>query len=209
MVNTEKRFVFIPSQKRELEPAPHPGSLHRSKSTTQPTDNNTQRGRPQVARIHTDVRAGLEGMVTGHRRTPSPYAYQSAALTEALAAGPRSKNQLLSPMHAQEARRPTSIHPGTHPAEHDSSDSDHKSKPKKRPEQYQSRDARQSFSPSDRSEPERTTYSKMTVRDSSPENKSSRRVHRYRSPAPPPGGFVGYSYTGQDDMTPPQTPKLL
>ncbi|KIX08383.1 uncharacterized protein Z518_03039 [Rhinocladiella mackenziei CBS 650.93] len=208
VVNTEKRFVYIASKASEPEPISRSEKLQRSKSTTQLADLDVPRGRPQVTKIHTDLGGGLEGMVTGHRRSPSPYALKPPTPMDGLSASPHPKDKLLSPMHAHETRRPASVHRKTHHTEHDSSDSDHKSKQRRRPERSRSRPGRQSFSHSDRSETEKTDRSRTSKRGESPDSKFSRRAHRHRSPAPPPGGFVGYSYTGQDHITPPQTPKL-
>ncbi|OAG43166.1 hypothetical protein AYO21_02452 [Fonsecaea monophora] len=185
-VNNEKRFVLVPSQSLEPEAERHlrPEPLHRPKSTTQLSDQAVPRGRPHVTRIHTDVGPGLEGMRTGHRRAPSPYAHTPVALMGNLSAEPQRKNTLLSPMHAHEPRRSASVHPRSGGFDRDSSDSDH------------------------RSESDKVKSPKSSTRNESPNGRFSRRAHRYRSPAPPPGGFTGYTYTGQDHITPPQTPKL-
>ncbi|KIW81874.1 hypothetical protein Z517_04900 [Fonsecaea pedrosoi CBS 271.37] len=209
-VNNEKRFVLVPSQSLEPEAETHlrPEPLHRPKSTTQLSDQAVPRGRPHVTRIHTDVGPGLEGMRTGHRRAPSPYAHTPVALMGNLSAEPQRKNTLLSPMHAHEPRRSASVHPRSGGFDRDSSDSDGKSKTTRRTERSRSRAARESFSHSDRSESDKVKSPKSSTRNESPNGRFSRRAHRYRSPAPPPGGFTGYTYTGQDHITPPQTPKL-
>ncbi|OAL40473.1 hypothetical protein AYO20_00209 [Fonsecaea nubica] len=185
-VNNEKRFVLVPSQSLEPEAETHlrPEPLHRPKSTTQLSDQAVPRGRPHVTRIHTDIGPGLEGMRTGHRRAPSPYAHTPVALMGNLSAEPQRKNTLLSPMHAHEPRRSASVHPRSGGFDRDSSDSDH------------------------RSESDKVKSPKSSTRNESPNGRFSRRAHRYRSPAPPPGGFTGYTYTGQEHITPPQTPKL-
>ncbi len=206
--NTETRFVLVPSQTTESEsdnPRSHEG-LRRSRSTAQLPQQDNSRGRPQVTRIHTDLGGDLEGMRTGHRRAPSPYAQTPAGLTDALPRE-RRKDTLLSPMHAYETRRPASVHPATRVADRDSSDSDHKRHSSKRPERSRSRVARQSFSHSDRSETEKIKRSRSTKRKESPDRKFPQRAHRHQSPAPRPGGFTGYTYTGQDHITPPATPK--
>ena len=208
-VNPETRFVLVPSQASESESETTRPSdmLHRSKSTAQLPELDVPRGRPHVTRIHTDVGAGLDGMRTGHRRVPSPYVHTPAGLMETLSPESRNKVDLLSPMHAQEPRRTASAHPGTRTVHRDSSDSDQKDKSSRRPERSRSRVVRQSFSHSDRSECEKIKPQKPSRRDESPDSKFTRRAHRYRSPAPPRGGFTGYTYTGQEHITPPQTPK--
>ncbi|KAJ9602614.1 hypothetical protein H2200_012807 [Cladophialophora chaetospira] len=206
--NDEKRFVLLASQMSESEPETSRSSegLHRSKSTNQLRQQD-DRGRPQVTRIHTDLGAGLNGMRTGHRRAPSPYAHTTTGPVDALSPETRYKENLLSPMHAHEPRRSNSVHPGSRTADRDSSDSDHKAKPSRRPERSRSRAARQSFSHSDRSEPEIAKRSRSTKRKDNNDEKFAARAHRYRSPAPRPGGFTGYTYTGQNNITPPATPK--
>lgn len=208
--NQEKRFVYIPSQTSDSEtelPLP-PEHLQRSKSATQLSENDIPRGRPQVTRIHTDLgTGGLESMISGRRRAPSPYAHKSSGLFESLSTKPSSKDNLLSPLHAHEPRRPLSAHPGTRFGDRESSDSDHKSRQKIREGRSRSRAARESFSHSERSESDTIRASKSSARDKSPESKFSRRAHRYRSPAPSQVAYAGYTYTAQDHITPPQTPK--
>lgn len=208
VTNTETRFVYIPSAQSDDEPVQPTDALHRSKSTTQLPDQDVPRRRPPVTRLKTDLGAGLERFTTGHLRAPSPYAHKSSGLTETFSAGPFPKDNLLSSMHAHEVRRPMSAHPGIPFPERETSDSDQKSKSKRRSERSRSRAARQSFSQSDWSESDKIKRSKSVRRDESPESKFSSRARRYRSPAPSRGGFVGYTYTGQDHITPPQTPKL-
>lgn len=210
-LNTETRFVLVSSQSTSetdsdsLRPPEH---LHRSKSTTQLPGHGEQRGRPHVTRIHTDVGSGHEGTRKDPRRGASPYLQTPAGLVDTLSAEPRYKDNLLSPKHAHDTRRPVSAHPGQRRTERESSDSDQNAKSHRRPERSRSRAARQSFSHSDRSEAEKIKSSKASKRDESPDSKFARRAHRYRSPAPQPGGFTGYTYTGQAHITPPQTPKL-
>ncbi|KIW34384.1 uncharacterized protein PV07_01162 [Cladophialophora immunda] len=210
IVNTETRFVLVPSQPLESEPEKflQTEPLQRSRSTTQLPEHAGPRGRPQVTRIHTDLGPGLEGMRTGHRRAPSPYAHTPAGLGATLSSEAQRNSTLLTPMHAHEPRRSVSVHPRTGGLDRDSSDSDRKSKTRRRTERSRSRAARESFSHSDRSESEKVKSSKPSARNESPDGKFSRRAHRYRSPAPSQGGFTGYTYTGQDHITPPQTPKL-
>jgi hypothetical protein len=211
--NHERRFVFIPSTK--ADPAPDPetrrrtDALHRSKSTTQLRPEDASRGRPQVTRIKTDLGAGLEGMLTGQRRAPSPYAHAHTAsiLAEPFVSSPRPKDKdtLLSPMSAHQPRRPASVHPGNRTTAHDSSDSDHKPQVR-RHERSRSRAARLSMSHSDRSDMEKPRRAKSTRRQS-PDSRPSRDYRRHRSRGPAEGGYGTYSYTGQDHITPPQTPK--
>lgn len=212
--NNERRFVFIPSAKAdpkpkpELEPSRRPDIVHRSKSTTQLKPDDTARGRPQVTRIQTDLGAGLEGMVTGQRRAPSPYAHarSSTLLAETLVHSPRPNDNLLSPMSAHQSRRPASVHPKTRPTAHDSSDSDHKPGVR-RNDRSRSRAARPSISQSDRSDVERPRREKSRRRRQSPDSRPSRDYPRHRSRGPAEGGYGTYSYTSQDHITPPQTPK--
>jgi len=212
--NNERRFVFIPSSRNDTAPESDVTArrrsiaLHRSKSTTQLKPEDASRGRPQVSRIQTDVGAGLEGMVTGQRRAPSPYAHArtSSTLAEPLVQSPRPRDNLLSPMSAQQPRRPVSVHPRTRPTTHDSSDSDQNPRPR-RYERSRSRAARASISYSDRSDVEKPRRSKSTRRPLSPESRPSRDYRRQRSRGPAEGGYGTYSYTGQDHITPPQTPK--
>ncbi|OAL29989.1 hypothetical protein AYO22_01895 [Fonsecaea multimorphosa] len=187
-VNTEKRFVIVPSQpsESEAETCLQTEPLQRSKSTTQLPEQAVPRDRPHVTRIHTDLGPGLEGIRTGHRRAASPYAHTPAGLADTLAPDTKRKRGF----------------------DRESSDSDRKSKTRRRTERSRSRAARESFSHSDRSESEKVKPSKLGSRNGSPEGTFSRRAHRYRSPAPSQGGFTGYTYTGQDHITPPQTPKL-
>ncbi|ETI20734.1 hypothetical protein G647_07076 [Cladophialophora carrionii CBS 160.54] len=209
VANTEKRFVLVPSQTTESEPEtlrPANG-LHRSKSTTQLPQPDVARGRPHVTRIHTDLGAGLDEMRTGQRRAPSPYSHTPTASWDALSPDANRKDNLLSPMHAHEARRAASVHPGPRVANPDISESDQKATSRRRPDRSRSRAARQSFSHSDRSDSEKVKRSRSTKRDESPDSRFSRRAHRYQSPAPRPGAFSGYTYTGQDHITPPATPK--
>ena len=208
-VNKETRFVLVPSQTEETESATLETSepLHRSKSTTQLHQEDAARGRPHVSRIQTDLGAGLGGMLTGHRRAPSSYAHTPAGLIDSLSPETRRENDLLSPTYASEARRPVSAHPGTRRTDHDSSDSDHKTNSRRRQARSRSRTARQSFSRSDRSEPEKINRSRSTKRDEDSNEVFSTRAHRYRSPGPRSGGFSGYTYAGQDRITPPATPR--
>ncbi|KAK5059802.1 hypothetical protein LTR84_009685 [Exophiala bonariae] len=211
--NHERRFVFIPSAKDDPKPKAEPETtrrpdiVHRSKSTTQLKPDDT-RGRPQVNRIQTDLGAGLEGMVTGQRRAPSPYAHarSSTLLAEPMVQSPRPNDTLLSPMSAHQPRRPASVHPGARPAVHDSSDSDHKPRVR-RSERSRSRAARPSISHSDRSDVEKPRREKSRRRRQSPDSRSSRDYPRHRSRGPAEGGYGTYSYTSQDHITPPQTPK--
>ncbi|KIW63645.1 hypothetical protein PV04_08631 [Phialophora macrospora] len=207
--NTEKRFVLVPSQptESETETLQPSNPLHRSKSTNHLSQPDGPRGRPHVTRIHTDLGGGLDEMRTGQRRAPSPYSHTPAGSWDALSPDARRKDTLLSPMHAHEARRPASVHPGMRAADRDIGESDHKTTSRRRPERSRSRAARQSFSHSDRSDSEKIKRSRSTKRDESPDSRFSRRAHRYQSPAPRPGGFSGYTYTGQDHITPPATPK--
>lgn len=210
--NNERRFVFLPSVNGDPDPDPQPNRrppdiLHRSKSTTQLKPEDNSRGRPQVTRIQTDMGAGLESMVTGQRRAPSPYAHarSSPMLAESFVQSPRPQDNLLSPMAAHQPRRPVSVHPRTRPAAHDSSDSDHKPRVR-RHERSCSRAARPSISHSDRSDIEKPRRAKSTRRRS-PDSRPSRDYPRHRSRGPAEGGYGTYSYTGQDHITPPQTPK--
>jgi hypothetical protein len=207
-VNMEKRFVLVHSDLAESQSqsaVPHE-PLQRSKSTTQLRSPDESRGRPQVSRIHTDLGADLDALRTGQRRAPSPYTHTPQTSFDAHTSEPRRKETLLSPLDAHDGRRPTSRRPETRVPERDSSDSDQKRRERRRPERSRSRAARQSFSHSDRSESEKIKRSKSTRRDDS-DDKFAARAHRYRSPAPRPGAFRGYTYTGQDHITPPATPK--
>lgn len=138
-LNHDKRFVFLPSRKSDIdETSPHDG-LHRSKSTARiPPFQEVPRGRPQVTRLQTDLGAGLDTMISGHRRTPSPYAYKPGALVDSSTARQNNAN-LLSPTHVRGARRPLSARPASYCHNHESSDSDHRAKSRKRLERSRGR----------------------------------------------------------------------
>lgn len=46
-----------------------------SNTSKQPNEGVNARGRPHMPRIQTDIGSDLQGMITGERRAPSPYAY--------------------------------------------------------------------------------------------------------------------------------------
>ncbi|EXJ78552.1 hypothetical protein A1O1_08953 [Capronia coronata CBS 617.96] len=209
ITNHEKRFVYLPSKRPDMGPADRAESLQRSRSATRFAEQQLRRGRPPIPRLQTDLGDALDGVVTGHRRAVSPYAHRSSTATNTLSAGAQNGHKLLSPMDAHEYRRPVSAHPKTHYMRHDGIDSDHKLKPSRRAERSRSRSERQSFSQSDRSDSERYKPLTSSARQHDSENAFNRRARRQRSPAPPHGAFDGYSYTGQDHITPPQSPKVV
>ncbi|KAL6248212.1 hypothetical protein RBB50_004467 [Rhinocladiella similis] len=207
--NTEKRFVLFSPEKPEVEEEPPPENLHRSRSTTQLNIPEEHRGRPQVTRIHTDFGPSRGSIENDHRREPSPYAYSNPSTMDSTTAGPRSGINLLSPMDAHRSRRSLPVRQRSRPPQHDSSDSERGSKSKRRPERSRSRAPRKSFSQTDRPEIERTKGSRRTQDDRRTTEDFSHKARRHRSPAPVQGGFVGYSYTSQEHITPPQSPKPM
>ncbi|KIW38885.1 uncharacterized protein PV06_08711 [Exophiala oligosperma] len=209
--NTEKRFVLFSPERSEVEEESPLENLHRSRSTTQLNIPEEHRGRPQVTRIHTDFGPGRGNMAADHRREPSPYAYSHPSTMESTSAGPHSGINLLSPMDAHRSRRSLPGHQRSRPPpQHDSSDSEHGFKSKRRSERSRSRAPRKSFSQPDRPDFEKTKTSRHTQDDSRRTTEDfSHKARRHRSPAPTPGGFVGYSYTSQEHITPPQSPKPL
>lgn len=206
--NHDKRFVYLPKnpgpeQSGRAEP------LYRSRSATRLAENELRRGRPQIPRLHTDMGAGLGGGIPAPYKTPSPYAHRPSTSTNTLSAEPHNGHKLLSPMDAHESRRPVSAHSRTRAARYNDSDSDHKFKPTRKSERSRSRAGRQSFSHSDRSDAEKYGPSKASSRQQDRQSAFGRHGHRHRSPAPPKGACAGYSYTAQDHITPPQTPKIV
>ncbi|KIV93890.1 hypothetical protein PV10_05069 [Exophiala mesophila] len=216
--NTERRFVFIPSNSSEPKgdnarqtdssnktkdrQTLSPPIIHRSKSTTQLKDQDSPRGRPHVSRIHTDV-----GTEPGERRqhdlrAPSPYAHTY------ISSRTSTRDNLLSPMDAHHVKRPVSVHPRSKGQLHDSSDSDHKPRSKRHHERSRSRAPRYSPSQAHRTEPQSSTSQRSrSIRRRSPDSKAARDDRRYRSRGPAEGGVGHYIYTDPEGITPPQTPK--
>ena len=77
----------------------------RSKSRTRKADRAESRGRPDIARIQTNLGNDVENMATGKRRPPSPYAYRPSPVTGKPEPYRRfSGEQLLSPESASFTR---------------------------------------------------------------------------------------------------------
>lgn len=207
VTNSEKRFILVPPEQLVAAEDALPEPLHRSKSSSQLEGYGTSRERPQISRLNTDVGTGLDGMATGARRQPSPYARKPPD-TASSALPPREAN-LLSPMDAHKPRRSVSVHQPHRPAVHDNSDSDHTSQSKGKRERSRSRPAQQSFSQSGGYDREGTKTPTSGRRRHSRGKSFSDRENRYRSPAPSQNGFVGYAYTSHEHITPPQSPKPL
>ena len=205
--NTEKRFILV-SDKTALEEEPTSETFHRSKSTTQLDKQEAQKERPQVSRIHTDFGPGLDGP-TARWRQPSSYPHTSQPMPGSVSGGPQSGPNLLSPMDVHRPRRSRSVHQATRPAHNDSSDSEHVSKSKRSHERSRSTARKQSYPQSDRSDTEYMKSPTQSRSDRKTTDGFSSRAQRYRSPAPSKGGFVGYSYTSQEHITPPQSPKPM
>ncbi|KIW21347.1 hypothetical protein PV08_01927 [Exophiala spinifera] len=207
--NTEKRFVLFSPERSEVVEEPPLEDMHRSRSTPQLNIREEHRGRPQVTRIHTDLGPSRESMAADRHREPSPYAYSNQSTMDSTSAGPRSGINLLSPMDANRSRRSLPVRQRSHPQKHDSSDSEHGSKSKRRPGRSRSRAPRKSFSQTDRPEIENTKSPRRTQLDSRTTEDYSYNTRRHGSAAPSKGDFVGYSSSFKEHITPPQSPKPL
>ncbi|KAL2429695.1 hypothetical protein ABEF95_009833 [Exophiala dermatitidis] len=205
--NHEKRFVYLPSQDSETESAHRPEPIPRSKSATRLAEHEARKARPQIPRLQTDLGIGHEGMVTGHGRAPSPYAYRPSAPTNTLSAGAQNGNTLLSPMDANGPKRHLSARPSSRVARHEDLDSDHSLRSRRKSHRSRSRHEAYNPSNSDRSDSERLKSSATSEKLQRSPSTYSRRGHRHHSPAASLGGSAAYSYTAEH-ITPPQTPKL-
>lgn len=100
--------------------------------TKDPKEEVTARGRPNMPRIQTDLGADLQGMVTGQRRAPSPYAYTKPDAPSRTERYKRfSGNTFLSPDNtapgqslpgADNSKRPSSAQPRSKPKLSNNSD---------------------------------------------------------------------------------------
>ncbi|KAI1608089.1 hypothetical protein EDD36DRAFT_104983 [Exophiala viscosa] len=205
--NPEKRFILVPAEQLAKAEDAFSETLHRSKSFTPVDDCGWSRERPQVARINTDLSNGLDGMTPGRQRQPSPYTRNPAEFV-ASTGPPQAGATLLSPMDAYQPRRSISVHQTYRSTPHDSSDTDHTLSSRRKHERSTSRAHRQSFSHYDLSETEKERSPTLGRRRHSRGKSTSRPDHHHRNPAPSQNGFSDYSYTSQEHITPPQSPKL-
>lgn len=99
-VRTERNHG-IPTSRPARASSPQPDEKGSHSESTSRTDRaQTPRGRPRVTRLQTDVGGDLEGMITGHRRAPSPYAFTPTQNMKPEPARRFSGEQLLSPQSA-------------------------------------------------------------------------------------------------------------
>ena len=207
-VNGEKRYVFVSGPSTDATLKPNENLRPRSKSTTRIDGDETPRGRPNIARINTDLGTNqLHSMATGQRRAPSPYAYRSSAFTAQVPVEGRPKASLLSPETAAAprsmdtgTRRARSAHPERNNVAIESSDSDNKSSHRR----HRSRSrARPKPSPKE-------THFSADERHSSGRAERHRSRHRRAEQSPPRETPVSNRNhrSAHGNITPPQTPSL-
>jgi hypothetical protein len=162
-----------PNSKTGRKHAQHPQNLHNTKSrsgkATPPSDITkdakeevTPRGRPDMPRIHTDLGSDLQGMITGQRRAPSPYAYarsDTPAKPDTPLTGASYKrfsgNTFLSPAStapsqslptADNNKRPSSARPRSKPRLTDDSDDSSDTEQRRRRHHSRQRSTRDTLS---------------------------------------------------------------
>jgi len=187
----------------------HRSSSNRSRPTEGFGSEDTQRGRPQVTRIHTDLGSDLQGMVTGQRRDPSPYSYKPAATN--VTAPPISRfsgENFLSPSHATPSpRNADGRHSSTIPSRNrkqgndygSSTDSDGRRRPSRH--RSKSRPSRRTVPLASREVPDGIVSEKA-----SPKHSTSRVEVGVSAAADRPSAS-SKSYYRQGNITPPRSRK--
>jgi hypothetical protein len=120
----------------------------------EPKEEATPRGRPNMPRIQTDLGSDLQGMITGNRRAPSPYAYTKPnAPAKPVSSKRFSGSTFLSPEQLApsqsfpigDSKRPSSARPRSRPRMRSDSDDSSDSAGRRRRHHSRRRSTRETF----------------------------------------------------------------